>query len=69
MYKRANSTTNYPTMRKCVLLFLLLVFVLIIASITENNDRAASAEKVAMEVNGQNSLAQESTTGSNEPAK
>ncbi|MGB5645654.1 MAG: hypothetical protein WBM55_00945 [Muriicola sp.] len=56
-------------MRKCVLLFLLLVFVLIIASITENNDRAASAEKVAMEVNDQNSLAQESTAGSNELAK
>jgi hypothetical protein len=38
-------------MRKCVFLFLLLVFVLAIASITENSPRVASAsEEVALDV-------------------
>jgi hypothetical protein len=38
-------------MRKCVFLFLLLVFVLAIASITENSTRVASAsEEVALDV-------------------
>jgi len=38
-------------MRKCVFLFLLLVFVLAIASITENSPRVASAsEEVALDL-------------------
>ncbi|WP_297760706.1 hypothetical protein [uncultured Muriicola sp.] len=56
-------------MRKCVLLFILLVFVLIIASITENRDRAAANEKVAMEINDTESLLQESTALSNDLPK
>jgi hypothetical protein len=56
-------------MRKCVLLFLLLVFVLIIASITENRERAATNEKVAMEINTPESSLQESTALSNDLPK
>jgi hypothetical protein len=56
-------------MRKCVLLFLLLVFVLIIASITENRERAVGNEKVAMETNAPESLLQENTALSNDLPK
>jgi cbb3-type cytochrome oxidase subunit 3 len=56
-------------MRKCVLLFLLLVFVLIIASVTENRERAAANEKVAMEVNNSESLAQDNTALNNEHSR
>jgi len=66
MYRRTNNTTNYPIMRTCVDLFLLLVFVIIIASITENRERTAANEKVAMEVTASESLLQESTALSND---
>jgi hypothetical protein len=56
-------------MRKCVLLFLLLVFVLIIAAITENRERAAANEKVAMEATPPESLLQESSALSNDLPK
>lgn len=69
MSKKANSSTNYATMRIVVDLFLLLVFVVIIASISENRESALAKEKIAMEVNVQNSLAQESTAANNELGK
>jgi len=38
-------------MRKCILFFLLLVFVLIIASVSENRQRIEDNDQVAMEDN------------------
>ncbi|MEZ2413860.1 hypothetical protein ACA086_02775 [Muriicola sp. E247] len=36
-------------MRKCVLLFLLFVFVLFLAALSENNEREVDSQKVAVE--------------------
>lgn len=54
---------NQPitTMRKCVLLFLLFVFVLIIAAMSENKEREAAIQKVAVENNIQDPLLEETT--------
>ena len=48
-------------MRKCVFLFLLFVFVLIIASITEKRDSQASTETAAVENVKQDPILQEKT--------
>lgn len=49
-------------MRKCVFFFFLLVFVLIIASITENREREAAVQSVAMENSKQELSLQDNTT-------
>ncbi|MBT8281909.1 MAG: hypothetical protein KJO16_10050 [Muriicola sp.] len=48
-------------MRKCVLLFLLFVFVLIIAAMSEHKEREAANQKVAVENNLQDPLLEETT--------
>jgi hypothetical protein len=48
-------------MRKCVFLFLLLVFVLIIASVIENRDRVEANDTVAMENNTHEAISQDDT--------
>jgi len=53
-------------MRKCVFLFLLFVFVLIIASISENMERDSAIEKVAMENNIQDPLLPEQAKSVND---
>jgi hypothetical protein len=60
-YLKGNRNQPITTMRKCVLLFLLFVFVLFLAAISENKEREAAIQKVAAEEQLQDPLLDETT--------